>query len=76
MSTPDTNAAKIPLSDIKFRENFGTGKVELQVHGAVVFSNSEYRITATHAQRTYHLSDDELMELYRDYKDDYDLQRE
>lgn len=76
MSTPDTTATKIPLSDMKFRENFGTGKVELHVRKVVVFSSGEYRITATHAQRTYLLSDDELMEMYRDYKDDYDRQHE
>lgn len=71
MSTTAT-AAAIPLSDFKLRENFEKGHVELQLRGKVVFSSGEYRLTATHAQKKYGLSDDDLMVLYADYKEDYD----
>ena len=72
MTTSIAHVSKVSLSDIQLRENFRTGKVELRIRGEVAFSSSEYRTTATHAQRTYGLSDGDLMELYRDYKDDYD----
>lgn len=75
MTTAVPNTPKLPLSDFTLRENFDTFEVELRIRGEVVFSNGEYRATATHAQRIYGLTDDELMELYRAYKDDYDSAR-
>lgn len=44
----------------------------LQIDGVKTFSSPEYVTTAKYAQRTYGLSDDKLMDMYRDYKDDYD----
>lgn len=72
MSASTTPTAAIPLSDFKLRENFDKGCVELQLRGKVVFSSGEYRLTATHAQQKYKLSDADLMALYADYKEDYD----
>lgn len=58
--------------DMKFREDFQRGTVTLLVDGILVKSDSEYRGIAVYVQRTYGLRDDVLMELYRDYRDDYD----
>lgn len=52
-----------------------TRHVELQVEGVCVFSSDEYMLTAKHAQRTYDLNDDKLMDMYRDYKDNYECQK-
>lgn len=69
--TPVQATQEIPES-IRFRENFRTRHVELQIDGVKTFSSPEYVTTAKYAQRTYGLSDDKLMDMYRDYKDDYD----
>ena len=55
-----------------FRENWTTRQVEAKVNKVVVLRNSEYRPLAETAQRMFSLTDAQLMDLYRDYKDDYD----
>lgn len=44
--------------------------------GQVAYRHSEYRLAATWAQRAYNLTDDELMAIFREYKDDYDLRKD
>lgn len=58
--------------NIKFRENWSKGVVEIFENDVYVTGFSEYRTTAEYAQRRWNLSDDDLMVIYRDYKDDYD----
>lgn len=62
--------------NIKFRENFANGHVEVIVDDTKVYSHDEYRGSAQWAINKYGLSDDKMMDIYRDYKDDYDTQRE
>lgn len=57
---------------LRFRENFRTRCVELQLNKEVIFSSSEYRTTAVYAQQQYGLSEDTLYAMYDDYKEDYD----
>ena len=57
---------------LRFRENFRTRCVELQLNKNVIFSSSEYRTTAVHAQQQYGLSEDTPWAMYHDYKQDYD----
>lgn len=71
----ESGAVKTPSEsnkEYRFRENFQRGTVELQIDKIVVFSSSEYRTTAMHAQNKYGLSDSKLSDMYRDYKEDYD----
>jgi hypothetical protein len=72
MTLPGSPGATPRQADLKLRENFDRGVVVLFVDDVPVKSDSEYRGIATYVQRTYRLSDDALMELYRDYRDDYD----
>lgn len=58
--------------DIKLREVMG--QVNLIVDKQAVKGSSEYRITAEYTQRQYQLSDTQMMELYHDYREDYDNQ--
>lgn len=58
--------------NIKFRENWRTRQVNVIDNDRVVFAHREYRGAAEWAQKTYSLTDAHLMEIYRDYKDDYD----
>lgn len=60
---------------IKFREDFARGQVVVYHNDQPVYRHSEYLGAATWAQRAYNLSDDQLMEIYRDYKEDYDDNR-
>lgn len=62
--------------NIKFRENFANGHVEVIVNDTKVYSHDEYRGAAEWTQKMYRLADAELMDIYRDYKEDYDTQRE
>jgi hypothetical protein len=62
--------------NIKFRENFANGHVEVIVNDTKVYSHDEYRGAAQWAIDKYELSDDEMAVIFRDYKDDYDTQRE
>ncbi len=55
-----------------FRENRKTGQVEARVDKVVVLCSSEYKTLAENAQRLFGLTDTQLIDLYRDYKDDYD----
>lgn len=57
---------------IKFRENFITGRVVCTVDGKFVISDSEYRTVAEYARDRFGLDDEALMDIYRDYKRDYD----
>lgn len=57
---------------VQFRENWHTRCVEVFENGVVVYSDPEYRGAAIWAKEKYNLSDDELMVIYRDYKNDYD----
>jgi hypothetical protein len=59
--------------DIKLREVLG--QVNLIVDRQAVKGSSEYRTTAEYTQRTYGLSDSQMMELYHDYREDYDNQQ-
>jgi hypothetical protein len=65
---------------IKFRENFDKGEVEVLLDDGsgfkVVFSDDCYGTSAEWAQKYFRLSDNYLMELYEDYREDYDKQRE
>lgn len=65
-------AGKSKQVDIKLREVLG--QVNLIVDRQAVKGFREYRTTAEYTQRNYGLSDAEMVELYRDYKDDYDKQ--
>lgn len=58
--------------NIIFRENWRRGTVDVFEDGRLVYSNRDYSTTATWAQKTYNLTDQQLMEIYRDYKEDYD----
>lgn len=58
--------------NIKFRENWNNRHVEIFVDGVYVAGFPEYTATARYAQRKYNLSDDQLMLIYYDYKEDYD----
>lgn len=58
--------------NIQFREDWAKGRVKVLAGGVQVYSHSEYRGAAEWAQKMYRLSDSELMDIYRDYKDDYD----
>lgn len=62
--------------NIKFRENFANGHVEVIVNDTKVFSHDEYRGSAEWTMKMYRLSDVEMAAIYRDYKEDYDTQRE
>lgn len=62
--------------NIKFRENFKIGHVVVLVDDKEVFSNSEYYYSAKYAKETYNLTDDQLMEIYKEYKKDYDAIKE
>lgn len=76
MAYPITKIIDGVETGIKFREMFSHGKVGIfilvgQTH-RLIYANDEYRGTAENAQSRFGLSDNELMTLYRDYKDDYD----
>lgn len=60
---------------IKFREDFERGQVVVYKDDQPVWRHSEYRGAATWAQRAYSLTDEQLMDIYQDYKDDYDKNR-
>lgn len=57
--------------NIKFRENWNRGTVDVYDGDLVVYSNREYRGSAIWAKSKYNLTDPQLMAIYRDYKDDY-----
>ncbi len=61
---------------VKFRENFELGVVEVFSHNMLTRRFREYSAAATWAQNLYRLTDDQLMEIYRDYKEDYDAARD
>lgn len=67
-----TQAGREKQVDIKLREVLG--QVNLIVDKEAVKGSSEYRITAEYTQRQYRLSDAQMMELYHDYREDYDNQ--
>jgi len=64
---PIAETAKIML-----RESNPCGYVCVLIDGKETRRFSEYRSAAEHVQRAYGLSDGELMELYHDYKADYE----
>lgn len=57
---------------IKFRESTNTFGVELIVNGVFLTRRPYYQEIAEYAKMKYNLSDSELMEIYYDYKEDYD----
>ena len=57
---------------IKFRENPKINHVVVLEDDKEVFSNSEYYYAAKFAKEKYNLTDEQLMDIYRDYKEDYD----
>jgi predicted GTPase len=72
MTLPGSTGNTPRQVDLKLRENFQRGVVVLFVDDVPVKSDREYRGIATYVQRTYRLTDDALMELYQDYREDYD----
>jgi hypothetical protein len=66
----------VPASDgpptISLRESDPGGHVCVLANGTEVRRFSEYQRAALYAQRTYNLSDAELMAIYHDYREDYD----
>lgn len=58
--------------NIEFRENWAKGHVEIFDNGVFVAGFAEYRTTAEYAQRKYNLTDEQLIQIYRSYKEDYD----
>ena len=61
-------------TDYKLREIFEEAKVALIIDGVTKSKHGEYRAAVDVLQRTYGLNDAEIMQVYRDYKDDYDMQ--
>jgi hypothetical protein len=57
---------------IKFRENWKTRKVEVFVDDKIMGAYTEYNFAAKMVQQIYHLSDADMMEIYKDYKADFD----
>jgi hypothetical protein len=60
---------------IKFREDFARGQVVVYNDDVVAYRHSEYRASATWAQSVYELTDEQLMNIFRDYKEDYDKKK-
>lgn len=58
--------------NIKFRENWTTHKVEVFVNDLKVAAYAEYYHAVKYVQQKYGVSDDVLLDIYRDYKEDYD----
>jgi len=61
---------------IKLREDFRRGQVRVIVDGVEKHRSGEYRLAAEYVVNVYHLSSAEMMAVWRDYKSDYDLQRD
>lgn len=61
---------------VAFRENFSSGQVNVFVNDGIVpvYRNGEYRSAAAWVVSRYGLTEEEMMRVYRDYKDDYDSQ--
>lgn len=66
-------AGKPKQVDLKLREVLG--QVNLLVDHLAVKGFSEYGATAQYTQRNFGLTDAQMMELYRDYREDYDKQK-
>jgi hypothetical protein len=60
---------------IEFREDFATRQVVVSVDNTERFRHKEYMSAAIWARDNLSLSDPELMDIYRDYKEDYDSQK-
>lgn len=58
--------------NIQFREDWAKGRVTVLAGGVQVYSHSDYRGAAEWARQMYRLTDSQLMEIYREYKEDYD----
>lgn len=58
--------------DIKLRENWSTGKVDVYKDGNVVFSSREYKFAAEYTMRNLGVHPANMDAIFRDYKDDYD----
>jgi len=56
-------------SEVSFRESVRGDKVEVCLGGRMLKSFSEYRTAAEYAQRTFKLSDTDLVAIYEDYKE-------
>ena len=72
MSLAALNSPDQPIAFFKLRESEPPGRVILFKNDVPVFSHSEYRAAAEYAQRVYLLTDDTLMVMYHDYREDYD----
>jgi len=57
---------------IKFREVLSLHQVNVIVNNTPMKGFSEYTSAAKWAQQRYGLTDGQLMQIYRDYKEDYD----
>lgn len=54
------------------RENWATRDVDAFWLGKLIYKSDSYYRTAEHIKERFELTDDELMVIYRDYKDDFD----
>ncbi len=70
----DLKTTRIEPPALKFREDFDKGDVVVYEGRREVFRCDEYKGSAEWAQAKYNLTDQELMVLYRSYKNDYDNQ--
>lgn len=58
--------------NIKFRENFDSGEIDLYKDGVVVFSDGSYSTVAKHAMNQLGVSEAQMGKIYTDYKKDFD----
>lgn len=65
------------MDNIRLRENWETGTIDVQSKNeqgefTVVKSFGEYRLAAIHIKMLYNLTNEQLFDIYEDYKEDYD----
>lgn len=65
------------MNNIRLRENWDTGMIDVQVNSVhdeftIVKSFGEYRLAAIHIKMLYNLTNEQLFDIYEDYKEDYD----
>lgn len=59
-------------SKLKLREDFEFNDVDIKIDGYVIRSFKKYADAAMHIQGKYDLSDTEMLQIYEDYKENYD----
>ncbi|QDJ96272.1 hypothetical protein Xoosp13_85 [Xanthomonas phage Xoo-sp13] len=60
------------MKNIKFRENWSNGKVDVYLDDRVVYSSREYKFAAEYVMRNHGVTESQMHEIYTDYKEDYD----